>query len=137
MAQSMIDTAYEIIEEAGKAIPFNNLLVAVGNALGIDDEEELLKRAGFFYTDLTLDGRLIILPNNFWDLKSRHASSDYHIDMNEVYTTEESEDDEGAAVELGQETEEDKKNIETSTDDDDDSADITRRKLNEEINSED
>ena len=135
MAQSMIDTAFEIIEEKGK-ISFTELLVQVGEKLGIANEEELLKRAGSFYTDLTLDGRLIILPNNVWDLKSRHASADYHIDMNEVYTTEENGDDEDVAVELGQETEEDKQSIETSTDDDDDSADLTRRKLNEEINGE-
>lgn len=121
MSKSMIDIAYSIVEEKSEALSFSGLLREVGDRLGLTDEEAI-DRAGTFYTDLTMDGRFVILPNNFWDLKKRHCSADFHIDMNAVYSEVDEGDEEIGASELGEETEEEK-TIDIETDDDSDDLD--------------
>lgn len=117
MSISMIEDAYLIVSKSKKEIAFADLLRQVGEDLGITDQEELIKKAGSFYTDLSLDGRFVILPNNFWDLKTRHVSNIMQIEVSEV-NTEDSDDEK--VSELGEETDEDKKGEYTSDDDDDD-----------------
>ena len=47
-----------------------------------------------FYTNITLDGRLITVGENHWDLRSRHKFDEVHIDMNDIYADEEEENPE-------------------------------------------
>ena len=133
MTRSMIEIAQEIVDKKGEAISFPELLKAVGERLGITDEETLMGKAGSFYTDLTMDGRFVILPNNFWDLKSRHVSSEFHIDMNAVYSESDEEDQESGTTELGEETEEEKKDLEEVTDESDDLDDKLQERRPEDI----
>lgn len=132
MTKSMIDTAYDIVSKSDGPVEFGELLRQVGQELGIEDEEVLTKKAGGFYTDLTLDGRLVICANNHWDLKKRHRSAEYRLDMSEIYSADESDhdDNEENPSELGDENDEDKKSGETSEDDDEDEADQQQRSLN-------
>ena len=46
-----------------------------------------------FYTNLLLDGRFVTLGENQWDLRSRHTFDKVHIDMKDVYSDVETEDD--------------------------------------------
>lgn len=114
-SKSMIDTAYDVVSGGDKEMTFSDILLAVGKKLGLT-EDELVKKAGNFYTDLSLDGRFVTLGDNLWDLRSRHKYEQVHIDMNDVY----SEEDEKVS-ELGEEgDDEEKKPIEPGDDDDDD-----------------
>ena len=44
-------------------------------------------------SNITLDGRLITVGENRWDLRSRHKFEEVHIDMNDIYAEEETDDD--------------------------------------------
>ena len=59
--------------------------------------EEKEASISLFYTNITLDGRMITVGDNFWDLRSRHKFEEVHIDMKDVYSDEEevSTDDTG------------------------------------------
>lgn len=120
MSKSFIGEAYSIILSSKKEIAFADLLQKVGANLGITDEEELIKKAGAFYTDLSLDGRFVVFPGNFWDLKSRHVSNLSHLEVNEV-NTDDSDDEK--VPELGEATDEEKK-IDYDSDDSDDDDDL-------------
>ena len=82
-------------------ISFGDLLTATGEEVGIDTEDELIKIASRFYTDLTLDGRFVIKENNTWTLREHELFANVHIDMNEVY-----QDDEDSEKEEGEENSE-------------------------------
>ena len=58
------------------------------------NEEEKEENESLFYTNITLDGRMITVGENHWDLRSRHKFSEVHIDMNDIYNDEETEVDE-------------------------------------------
>lgn len=122
--KSMIETAYEIIKERNDKISFQELCQEVCKRLGMT-EEELGAKAGSFYTSLTLDGRLITLGNNVWDLRNRYKFEQVHIDMNDVYTEEpeDSEEGEEKVAELGQEK--DEGSVALGEDDDDDEEDTS------------
>lgn len=99
--KSLVDTAYDVLTkryaEMGKKftpIPFSDLTLAVGEELGYESDEELLKIASRFYTELTLDGRFVIKGNNTWVLREHELYANVHIDMNEVYSLDEYQPDE-------------------------------------------
>ena len=52
------------------------------------------------YTQLSLDGRFIILTDNNWDLRSRHVYSQVHIDMDDAYSDDEGEEYDAEEAEL-------------------------------------
>lgn len=90
--KSLINTAYDVLTQKYAAegaaftpIAFGELLTQVGAELGMESEEQLLKIASRFYTDLTLDGRFVIKENNTWSLREHEKFADVHIDMNDVY----------------------------------------------------
>ena len=93
--KSFVNAAYDVLakkydeEKASVPMPFGDLMVAVGHELGYDNEEDLLKIASRFYTDLTLDGRFVIKENNTWVLREHEMFENVHIDMNEVYSLDE------------------------------------------------
>lgn len=99
--KSLVDTAYDVLTkryaEMGKKftpIPFSDLTLSVGEELGYESDEELLKIASRFYTELTLDGRFVIKGNNTWVLREHELYANVHIDMNEVYSLDEYQPDE-------------------------------------------
>jgi DNA-directed RNA polymerase subunit delta len=97
--KSLVNAAYDVLtkkyaEHGSEPMPFSDLLLAVGQEIGVEDEEALLKLASRFYTDLTLDGRFVIKENNTWVLREHEKFENVHIDMNEVYSIDEYEDDE-------------------------------------------
>lgn len=90
---SMVDIAYDIMSKRNKPQDFYTLWEEVALIKGYDDEEKD-RFESLFYTNITLDGRLITLGENTWDLRKRHKFEDVHIDMNAVYSDEDSEESE-------------------------------------------
>ena len=88
---SMIDEAYLILKEEGKELPFATLWARVREKLDINDEEAA-ERIGFFYSDLSLSGKIVPLSNNNWDLRSRHLYEAVHIDVKDIYVEVEESD---------------------------------------------
>ncbi|MDD4154618.1 MAG: DNA-directed RNA polymerase subunit delta, partial [Bacilli bacterium] len=76
----------EVISHA-KQLPvgFHELWEMVCQKAGLN-KEETRGRISHFYTNLSLDGRFVTLPDNFWDLRANHTFDKVHIDMNDVYT---------------------------------------------------
>ena len=91
MPKSLLDIAYEYVKASGEPVPFATLWEYVCKEAGIEEDAAKTK-VGQFYTNLTLDARLVVLKNNLIDLKTRHESKDYIIDMKDAYTEAEIED---------------------------------------------
>lgn len=81
---SMLDIAYNFINESGKEVAFKELWDNVVETLQFSEEEAMAKLSKF-YSSLMIDGRFVTLGENTWDLRSRHKYEKVHIDMNEVY----------------------------------------------------
>lgn len=81
---SMLDVAYNFINESGKEVAFKDLWDNVVSTLQFSEEEAMTKLSKF-YSSLMIDGRFVTLGENTWDLRSRHKYEKVHIDMNEVY----------------------------------------------------
>lgn len=92
MQKSMLDVAYELIDKESEGIAFNKLFEDVCKTLAFNEDEAANKIANF-YTNLTLDGRFVLLGNNVWDLKSRHLSKEYQIDMASAYSSDNDENE--------------------------------------------
>ncbi len=91
--KSLVNAAYDVLskkfEREGKKsvpLPFKDLLREVGEELNIHEEEELIRIASRFYTDLTLDGRFVIKEDNTWVLREHEKFADVSIDMNAAYS---------------------------------------------------
>ena len=106
--KSMIETAYDVFVKQGnspKSLSFKELCQAVRDELGITDDEEFISKVGAFYTSLALDGRLVLLSDNTWDLRSRHTYDEIKKNTLEYYDTETADKDEnGEAVDDAQYT---------------------------------
>ncbi len=89
-SRSMLEVAFQKIQEADKSLSFAELYGLVAKELAMTDEEKK-KRLGVFYTGLTLDSRFVAMSNNTWDLRSRHTYSKVHIDVYDVYNDVETE----------------------------------------------
>lgn len=96
---SLVDAAYQVLtrryddRKESDPMPFNELLLAVGELVGIEDQNDLLNLASTFYTSLTVDGRFVIKENNTWVLRDHELFANIHIDMNAVYAEDEDEDE--------------------------------------------
>lgn len=111
--KSMVDIAYEHIVNEGRAFSFTELFDIVKNELGLT-EEEAAEKVSRFYTNLSLDGRIVFIPKtNVWDLKTKHRFDEYHISMKDIY--EEIDEEHGQPV-----TAEDETGEPTNEDPDDD-----------------
>lgn len=88
MNKSKMDIAYELILKNKKSMAFDKLWAKISKELELDSEQsdEMISP---FYTDLSLDGRFITLGDNVWDLRERHSFEKVHIDMNDIYSSEE------------------------------------------------
>ena len=103
MAKSLLDYAYDYVSQSKEQVSFKDLWAYVCKEAGLD-EATALKKVSSFYTNLMLDGRFVTLGENMWDLRSRHTFDKVHIDMKDVYSDVESDDDE----DVEEEDEEDK-----------------------------
>ncbi len=97
--KSMIDEAYDILSSRNsldigeRPISFAELYDQVAANLQMEKEERDA-RIGHFYSDLTFDGRFVELAKEGkWDLRSNHTFDAVHIDINDIYSSEEAKDD--------------------------------------------
>lgn len=88
--ESMVDVAFDILNETQRTMNFQELYHEITKKLELTDEESLAKIAQF-YTNLSLDGRFVTLGNNEWDLRKNQTYDKVHIDMNDVYSDIEEE----------------------------------------------
>ena len=88
--ESMVDVAFDILNENQRTMNFQELYHEITKKLELTDEESLAKSAQF-YTNLSLDGRFVTLGNNEWDLRKNQTYDKVHIDMNDVYSDIEEE----------------------------------------------
>lgn len=89
---SMVDVAYDIMEGMKQPIDFYDLWAQVAEKKNFSEEEKE-ENESVFYTNITLDGRMITVGENRWDLRERHKFEDVHIDMNDVYSDDEEEEE--------------------------------------------
>ncbi len=87
-----IDIAYKKLLNAKEGMPFKELWISVNDELGFDGKIASRKKSQF-YTDLTLDGRFIMLENNVWNLKSRCKYQQVEVKEDEFDEDEDYEDE--------------------------------------------
>lgn len=66
---SLIEIAYEILDEKKQPLPFHELVKEIA-ALAHLSEEEVNARMAQFYTDLNIDGRFMNVGGNTWGIKA-------------------------------------------------------------------
>lgn len=92
MSKSLIDYAFDFINGKNESVSFNDIWAYVVKESGLTEDEAASKVARF-YTNLMLDGRFVTLGENQWDLRVRHTFDKVHIDMKDVYSDVEENDD--------------------------------------------
>ena len=92
MPKSLLDYAYDYVSRSKEQVSFKDLWAYVVKEAGLD-EETAARKVSSFYTNLMLDGRFVTLGENQWDLRSRHTFDKVHIDMKDVYSDVEAEDE--------------------------------------------
>jgi DNA-directed RNA polymerase subunit delta len=65
---SLMEMAYEYLQNSKQPIAFADLLQEIKKAAGISDEE-IRTRLAQFYTDINVDGRFLSLGGNRWGLR--------------------------------------------------------------------
>ena len=94
--QSMVEVAYELLSKKQGSQKFNKFWNEVSGLLSMSEEEKE-QNISKFYTKLTLDERFVLLEDNMWDLRERQSFDKVHIDMNDIYSEIEEEEQELAA----------------------------------------
>ena len=89
--ESMVNIAFEILTKSAGAMSFYDIWKEVAEKKEFDEEQKE-DNESLFYTNMILDGRMITVGENKWDLRTRHKFEEVHIDMNDIYTDEETED---------------------------------------------
>lgn len=120
----MLDVAYRIVKASDKPVEFKELAEKVAAELGFSEDEKKARIAQF-YTNLSIDGRFVVLTDNYWTLREKVPYKDAHIDMTDAYSdTDDDSDDEDTEEELGQENDDDS---EQENDFDNEDADEDRK----------
>lgn len=127
---SMLTEAFNLLNESKTPLSFNELAKKVGEKLGFTDSE-LKSKIAQFYTNLSLDGRFVVLSNNFWDLRSRVSYDKVHIDMNDAYNDDYSDEDNSESEDTEKELGEDEDN--NNFDSSDDSSSDDKEELKDEL----
>ena len=65
---SLLEVAYELLNEKKQAVPFNELMAEIVSLLGLKKAEANEKMVQF-YTDLNIDGRFLCLGDNRWGIR--------------------------------------------------------------------
>jgi len=100
MIKSSTDIAYDLLKENKGGLHFDEIWAKVVEEKGYTEEEKIEKISPF-YTDIVLDGRFITHGEKIWDLREDNPSDKFHIDMNDVYASDNDEiieDEEGYDV---------------------------------------
>ena len=82
--ESMVDVAYSILKNEGSILSFTELFDKVAEKLELTESEKN-DRISSFYTDISLDGRLVNVKDNKWDLRVNQKYENVHMDINDVY----------------------------------------------------
>lgn len=99
MPKSLLDHAYDFVSKSKEPVSFQEIWKYVVEQAGLD-EETAARRVSSFYTNILLDGRFVTLGDNNWDLRIRQTFDKVHIDMKDVYSdVEENDDDEEEEIE--------------------------------------
>ncbi len=93
MSLKAIDIAYNKLLSAKEGLSFKELWTSISDELGYEGKISSRKKSQF-YTDLTLDGRFVMLENNVWNLKSRCKYQQVEIDEDEDDDYDEDYEDE-------------------------------------------
>lgn len=91
MAKSMLDIAFDYFNQRKDVVRFSEVWEHVKKELNLSDEEAN-KKIAKFYTNLSIDGRFVILSDDIWDLKANRSFDEVHRDMGEVYSIEDNDD---------------------------------------------
>lgn len=87
-SRSMLDVAYEVLQNRKNEIAFSELWNEVVKVLGYTATQSEQKIAQF-YSALMLDIRFAQLNNNLWDLRSRRKYNETHVDTSTILVEEE------------------------------------------------
>ena len=87
---SYTDITYYLLKEDPTSLNTANLFRKVCDLLGYT-EEEFMSKIGDYYTSLAIDKRFVLLENNEWSLREKHAVA---LDMDEEELEDESVDEE-------------------------------------------
>ncbi|HKM11108.1 MAG: DNA-directed RNA polymerase subunit delta [Bacilli bacterium] len=90
--RSNLDVAFDLLKKQNTSLTFNELWEQVVESQDYDAAEKA-KLMSRFYTNLTLDGRFVNLGDNTWDLREHNTYDKVHIDVSDVYSDVEEEDD--------------------------------------------
>ena len=82
--ESMVDVAYSILKNEGSILSFTELFDKVAEKLELTESEKN-DCISSFYTDISLDGRLVNVKDNKWDLRVNQKYENVHMDINDVY----------------------------------------------------
>ena len=82
--ESMVDVRYSILKSEGTILSFTELFDKVAEKLELTESEKN-DRISSFYTDISLDGRLVNVKDNKWDLRVNQKYENVHMDINDVY----------------------------------------------------
>lgn len=82
--ESMVDVAYSILKSERTILSFTELFDKVAEKLELTESEKN-DRISSFYTDISLDGRLVNVKDNKWDLRVNQKYENVHMDINDVY----------------------------------------------------
>ena len=88
--ESMVDVAYSILKNEGTILSFTELFDKVAEKLELTESEKN-DRISSFYTDISLDGRLVNVKDNKWDLRVNQKYENVQMDINNVYAEMEEE----------------------------------------------
>lgn len=89
--ESMVNIAFEILTKAEGALSFYDIWQEVAEKKEFDEEQKD-DNESLFYTNMIMDGRMITVGENKWDLRTRHKFEEVHIDMNDIYSDDETEE---------------------------------------------
>lgn len=82
--ESMVDVAYEVLKKTEGQLNFKELFDEVCNLQEVSEDQKMDIISPFF-TNISLDGRFVLLKNNFWDLRERQTFENISSDMNNMY----------------------------------------------------
>ena len=82
--EAMVHVAYSILKNEGSILSFTELFDKVAEKLELTESEKN-DRISSFYTDISLDGRLVNVKDNKWDLRVNQKYENVHMDINDVY----------------------------------------------------
>lgn len=91
MKKSMIETAFDVLNQENKAMSFLNLWDIVSKRMGFS-QSQYDDNIAQFYSDLSMDGRFASLPGNAWDLRKRQSRAATMVDTDSI-SVEDEEDE--------------------------------------------